>query len=68
MKDSRTFAAIVSLPDDRSALRYLAGVRWGLLVAALLISIIGLLTIHSASSELDVDYFPRQLVRLLLLL
>lgn len=66
MRDSGTFAAITSLPEDRGALRYLAGVRWGLLIAAVLLSVVGLLTIHSASSELAVDYFPRQLVRLLL--
>ena len=37
-----------------------------MLIAAVLISIIGLTTIHSASSELPGDYFPKQLVRLLL--
>lgn len=38
----------------------LAGVRWGMLVAALLLSLIGLATVHSASSELAIDYLPRQ--------
>lgn len=38
----------------------LGSVRWGLLVAALLLAAIGLATVHSASSELPVDYLPRQ--------
>jgi rod shape determining protein RodA len=38
----------------------LAGVRWAMLVAALLLSVIGLATVHSASSELALDYLPRQ--------
>lgn len=38
----------------------LAGVRWGMLVAALLLSAIGLVTVHSASAELGIDYLPRQ--------
>lgn len=38
----------------------LAGVRWAMLVAALLLSMIGLATVHSASSELAIDYLPRQ--------
>lgn len=41
-------------------LRKLAGVRWGLLVAALLLCAAGLATVHSASSELSMDYLPRQ--------
>ncbi len=54
--------AIVALPEDRPALRYLAKVRWLVLVVALALSGIGLATIHSASSELPVDYLPRQAV------
>ncbi len=42
--------------------RRLAGVRWVLLVAALLLAAIGLATVHSASSELTHDYLPRQLL------
>ena len=40
----------------------LAGVRWAMLVAALLLSVIGLATVHSASSELAIDYLPRQAI------
>jgi rod shape determining protein RodA len=60
---SGPIAVIASLPDERPSVRHLATVRWGLLVAALLLSLIGLATIHSASSELAVDYLPRQLLR-----
>jgi rod shape determining protein RodA len=38
----------------------LGRVRWGLLLAALCLIVIGLATIHSASSELSIDYLPRQ--------
>ncbi len=53
---------VVSLPEDRPRLRYLAKVRWLLLAVAVALSAIGLATIHSASSELPVDYLPRQAV------
>lgn len=43
-----------------SLLLRLGSVRWGLLVAALFLMVIGLATVHSASSELTVDYLPRQ--------
>lgn len=52
----------LTLADDRSPLRHLADVRWLLLVAALLLAAAGLATVHSASSELEIDYFPRQAV------
>jgi rod shape determining protein RodA len=35
-------------------------VRWGLLVGALCLLAVGLATVHSASSELSIDYLPRQ--------
>jgi rod shape determining protein RodA len=57
---SGTFSSVASLPDERPALRMLAGVRWGMLVAALLLSAIGLVTVNSASAELGIDYLPRQ--------
>ena len=53
-------ASIVALPEDRPALRYLAKVRWPVLLVALALAAAGLATIHSASSELSVDYMPRQ--------
>ena len=63
-----TVATLAGRSDDGSLLRYLAGVRWGVLAAALLLSIIGLVTIHSASSELPIDYLPRQVLRILVAL
>ncbi len=64
MRNTGTIATLAGLPEDRPVIRYLAGVRWALLVAALLLSLVGLATIHSASSELPVDYLPRQALRL----
>jgi len=52
----------LTLADDRPLLRHLADVRWVLLALALLLAAIGLATVHSASSELAVDYLPRQAV------
>ncbi len=50
------------LPDTRPRLGDLVRVRWGLLAAALVLSAVGLLTVHSASAEGAGDYFARQLV------
>lgn len=50
-------------PDEgRGLLPRLRSVRWGLLVAALCLLAVGLVTVHSASSELTIDYLPRQAV------
>ena len=57
---SSSLTGSFGLPDDRGPLRALAGVRWGLLVAALGLAAIGLATVHSASAELAIDYLPRQ--------
>lgn len=59
---SRSISRIGPLPDEPSLLRRLGNVHWGPLLAALCLSIVGLVTVQSASSELAVDYFPRQLV------
>ncbi len=48
------------LADEPSPLRRLGNVHWGPLVAALLLSLIGLATVHSASAELPVDHLPKQ--------
>lgn len=58
---SGTFAALSgTFPEQRASLRRLAEVSWGVLVAALLLAVAGLLTVHSASAEMRVDYLPRQ--------
>lgn len=49
-----------SLVDDSSPLRRLGNVHWGPLLAAFLLSAIGLATIHSASTELPIDHLPKQ--------
>ena len=54
---------ISARPDEPLGLLLrLGSVRWGLLVAAVLLLAVGLTTVHSASSELSIDYLPRQAV------
>jgi len=48
------------LHEERPRLRLLSSIDGGLILSALLLAAIGLATVHSASSELLVDYFPRQ--------
>jgi rod shape determining protein RodA len=48
------------LHEDRPRLRLLSSIDGGLVLSALLLAAIGLATVHSASSEMPVDYFPRQ--------
>ncbi len=62
MRSISSPSSIVALPEDRPALRYLAKVRWPILLVALALAGAGLATIHSASSELSVDYMPRQAI------
>jgi rod shape determining protein RodA len=58
----RSTSTTLALAEERRSLRRFGRVRWGLLVAALLLAAIGLVTVHSASSELAIDYLPRQMV------
>src|SRR5262245_37215791 len=46
--------------EERPRLRLLSSIDGGLILSALLLAAIGLATVHSASSEMAVDYFPRQ--------
>ncbi|RMH21846.1 MAG: rod shape-determining protein RodA [Acidobacteria bacterium] len=57
---STPISRIAPLPDEARPLRRLGNLHWGPLVAALLLAAIGLATVHSASSELAVDFMPRQ--------
>lgn len=54
----------ISLPslgeEKPQSLRHLSSVDLGLAVSALLLTAIGLVTVHSASAEMPIDYFPRQ--------
>jgi rod shape determining protein RodA len=48
------------VPEERPRLRLLSSIDGGLILSALMLAAIGLATVHSASSEMAVDYFPRQ--------
>lgn len=49
-----------TLADESSPLRRLGNVHWGPLAAAFLLSLVGLATVHSASTELPIDHLPKQ--------
>jgi rod shape determining protein RodA len=51
---------IVPLADEAPSPRRLGNVHWGPAAAAVLLSLVGLATVHSASAELQVSYLPRQ--------
>lgn len=57
-----TFASAVRIPDARRVGGNLRPVALSVAVSAVLLSVVGAVTIHSASSELAVQYLPRQLV------
>jgi rod shape determining protein RodA len=57
---SATSSLVSVLSEERPTWRHLASIRWGFLAAALALAAIGLATVHSASSEMSVDYLPRQ--------
>ena len=57
---SATGSIVSAFSEERPTWRHLASIRWGLLAAALALAAIGLATVHSASSEIAVDYLPRQ--------
>jgi rod shape determining protein RodA len=59
---SRPISNAPLLTEEQRPLRQFAAIDGGLMLAALLLAAIGLATVHSASSELPVDYFPRQAV------
>ena len=52
--------------EDAPWLRTIASLPWGMAACALLLATIGVLTIHSASSELAIDFLPRQVAWVLL--
>ncbi len=63
---SARLTALATFPDEQLTLRHLGGVRWGLFASAIMLALIGLATVHSASSELAQDYLPRQALRIVL--
>jgi len=52
--------AVPNLPEEKPRFRALSSIDGGLVLAALCLALIGLATVHSASSEMTVDYLPRQ--------
>jgi rod shape determining protein RodA len=54
-------SGVFPLSDDRGPLGRLSNVRWGLLLVALMLSVVGTATVHSASAEMPVGYLTRQL-------
>jgi rod shape determining protein RodA len=51
---------MATLAEEKPAIRHLSSIDGGLVMSVLLLSAIGLATVHSASSEMPVDYLPRQ--------
>jgi rod shape determining protein RodA len=58
---SGQISGVFPLSDDRGPLGRLSNVRWGLLLVALMLSVVGTATVHSASAEMPVGYLTRQL-------
>ena len=54
-------SGVFPLSDDRGPLGRLSNVRWGLLLVALMLSVVGTATVHSATAEMPVGYLTRQL-------
>lgn len=59
---SRSISSILPIAEEKPRLRLLSSVDLGLTLSALLLAAVGLLTVHSASAEMPVDYLPRQAV------
>jgi rod shape determining protein RodA len=60
---SGPISGLLRLPEEAATagLGRLANVRWSLLLVALMLSVVGSATVHSASSEMPVEYLGRQL-------
>lgn len=50
------------LDPEHSPWGQFSGVNWAVLIAMLLLTGIGLVTVRSASADLTIDYFPRQAI------
>ena len=59
---SGQISGVFRVPEPRLGLEALANARWSLLLLALALATVGIVTIHSASAELAVEYLPRQAV------
>ncbi len=59
---SKSISILPIAEEKPQRLRFLSSLDLGLAVSALLLAVIGLATVHSASAEMPVDYFTRQAV------
>ena len=60
MRDISSRLPSLGIPEERPLLRRLPTLAWGLPACAVLLAVIGLTVVRSASTELAVDYLPRQ--------
>jgi rod shape determining protein RodA len=60
MRDISGRLPSLGIPEDRPLLRRLPTLAWGLPACALLLALLGLTVVRSASTELAIDYLPRQ--------
>jgi rod shape determining protein RodA len=60
MRDISGRFPTLGIPDERPLLRRFETLAWGLPVTAVLLAVLGLTVVRSASTELPVDYLPRQ--------
>ncbi|HEY0782411.1 MAG TPA: hypothetical protein VGE98_08155, partial [Thermoanaerobaculia bacterium] len=51
---------MLAITEEKPPLRQLSSIDGGLMLSVVLLALIGLATVHSASSEMAVDYLPRQ--------
>jgi rod shape determining protein RodA len=60
---SGPISGLLRLPEEAATagIGRLASVRWSLLLVALMLSVVGAATVHSASVAMPVEYLPRQL-------
>ena len=60
---SGPISGLLRLPEEAATANIgrLSNVRWSLLLVALMLAVVGAATVHSASSEMPVEYLGRQL-------
>ncbi len=60
---SGPISGLLRLPEEAATagIGRLASVRWSLLLVALMLSVVGSATVHSASAEMPIEYLGRQL-------
>ena len=60
MRDISSRLPSLGIPEERPLRRRLPTLAWGLPACAVMLAAIGLTVVRSASTELAVDYLPRQ--------